>query len=604
MTLLKREDWEGFVRDVDWTYRYVDERTVFPPIHSGSGKVPLDAWRAWEEDYKVTYPEYVATQSEKESAVYAVKASMQRSSNWEDLDEGWKSATKMHYGAVALGEYAAVLAELKMARFGLAGPWRNMAVFGQLDELRHASIATYFAHEFVDRDPQYDWAQKLYNTNNWIAIALRNLFDDMMSTSNVVDLALQLPLVFETGFTNLQFVALAADALAAGDVNFANMISSIQTDEARHSQQGGPTLEILLEHDPVRAQWVVDKSFWASARGLAALTGPSMDYYTPLEHRQQSYREFMEEWIIDQFVRTLEERGLKKPWYWDEFMRGLDTWHHALHLGLWVWRPTIWWKPVAAVSKDERAWLAEKYPTWERLYGEKWDVIIDNVNAGNVAATLPTTLPWLCSTCHLPTCNATQSREGAWRVRDVQLEYDGRIHHFCTRACRQIFWKDRVNVNQHTLVDRYIAGHIDPPDLEGVLGYMGLTPDVMGDDPDYTAWAADYAGRPAEGLAREAAPSVDPHPTGGRPADDPVHLDAVFADDFVHVLVTVSPTSTMTELAAEVARHAEGRRVRARGQAICVIVGGRRLPDDLTVAQAGLRPRDHVVVDYVTRVQP
>jgi toluene monooxygenase system protein A len=596
MTLLRREEWQGFVRDVDWRYSYVDDEAVFPPWHSGTGKVPREAWQAWEESYKVTYPEYVSTQSEKEAAVYAVKAAMQRSSNWSDLNEGWRSATKMHYGAVAVAEYAAVLAELKMARFGLAGAWRNMAVFGQLDELRHASISTYFGHEFVARDPQYDWTQKLYNTNNWVAIALRNLFDAMMSTSNAVDIALQLPLVFETGFTNLQFVALAADALAAGDVNFANMISSIQTDEARHSQQGGPTLEILLEHDPARAQWVVDRSFWSSARGLAALTGPSMDYYTPLEHRKQSYREFMEEWIIDQFVQTLEEHGLKKPWYWDEFMRGLDTWHHALHLGLWVWRPTLWWRPVAAVSKDERAWLTDKYPNWETLYGDKWDVIIDNVNAGNVAATFPTTLPWLCSTCHLPACNATQSRDGTWRVRDVQLPYNGRVYHFCTRACRQIFWKDRAHINQDTLVDRFIAGHIQPPDLDGVLSYMGLTPEVMGDDPDYAAWTEDYVGRQAEGLALPVEHAAAPITV--RNTKELMPLTAVFADDFVQLLVSVHPTSTMRELAAEVARHAEGTRVRGRNCAKYVVFRGERLADELTVAAAGLRPCDHVMVDY------
>jgi toluene monooxygenase system protein A len=34
---------------------------------------------------------------------------------------------------------------------------------------------------------------------------------------------------------------------------------------------------------------------------------------------------------------------------------------------------------------------------------------------------------------------------------------------------------------------------------------MGLTPDVMGDDPDYEAWTRDYVGRPAEGLAPTAA---------------------------------------------------------------------------------------------------
>src|SRR5438876_825953 len=117
-----------------------DDEAVYPEWHSGTGKVPRDAWKTWEEDYKVTYPEYVAVQTEKETSAYAVKAALQRSTAFDHLDEGWKSATKMHFGGVALVEYAAVLAELKMARFGLSPAWRNMAVFGQLDELRHAQI--------------------------------------------------------------------------------------------------------------------------------------------------------------------------------------------------------------------------------------------------------------------------------------------------------------------------------------------------------------------------------------------------------------------------------------------------------------------------------
>ena len=47
---------------------------------------------------------------------------------------------------------------------------------------------------------------------------------------------------------------------------------------------------------------------------------------------------------------------------WDEFMRGLDIWHHGLHMGLWYWRPTLWWRPKAGVSQDERAWLAGGSP--------------------------------------------------------------------------------------------------------------------------------------------------------------------------------------------------------------------------------------------------
>ena len=60
-----------------------------------------------------------------------------------------------------------------MARFGLTGGWRNMATFGALDELRHTQISLYFAHEFVAKDPQYDWAQKAFHTNDWASIAAR-----------------------------------------------------------------------------------------------------------------------------------------------------------------------------------------------------------------------------------------------------------------------------------------------------------------------------------------------------------------------------------------------------------------------------------------------
>ena len=42
------------------------------------------------------------------------------------------------------------------------------------------------------------------------------------------------------------------------------------------------------------------------------------------------------------------------------------------------------------------------------------------------------------------------------------------------------------------VVDRFIAGQIQPMNLEGGLNWMGLTPDVMGDDAVGYRWAGDY----------------------------------------------------------------------------------------------------------------
>jgi len=39
---------QGFVRDVDWSYSYVDDEAVFPEWHSGTGKGRARAWQAWE----------------------------------------------------------------------------------------------------------------------------------------------------------------------------------------------------------------------------------------------------------------------------------------------------------------------------------------------------------------------------------------------------------------------------------------------------------------------------------------------------------------------------------------------------------------------------
>ncbi|MCK2239043.1 MULTISPECIES: toluene monooxygenase [unclassified Crossiella] len=500
MAVINREEWDPILRDVEWDISYVDRDMIYPEWLSGGGEVPEADWERWREDYHTTFRDYATSQAEKETAAYAVMEAMRRSSVYDDLTEGWKSATKMHFGGVSSLEYLAALGELRMARFGLSGSWRNMAVFGVLDEIRHTQITLALAHTFIHLDPQYDWAQKAYHTDNWVTIAMRCLLDRMISSASAVDVAIQLPFTLESGFTNLQFVALSADALRAGDIGFSNMVGSIQTDEARHSQQGGPTLEILLEHDPVRAERLIHKMFWLAARAFAALTGPVMDYYSPLDSRTHCYREFIEEWVVGQYKRSLADYGIGTPWYWDDFMQGLDTWHHGMHLGFWLLRPTVWWNSPAGVSDDERDWLREKYPDWQNLFGAKWDLMATNLQNGVSAAGGLTTLPWLCSNCHLPNLCPTRGYDGRRLVRDWSLRHNGRTHHFCSRACRQYWWDDRDTLNLNTLTDRLLFGEIQPPDLPGVLAYMGLDAQSMGSDATGESWIPAY-GRTGAGVA-------------------------------------------------------------------------------------------------------
>jgi toluene monooxygenase system protein A len=475
---------------MNWDLRYVPYEEAFPRDLSGDDTgFEAEDWWAWDEPYKLTYREYMHNQASKDASVYSVKNAVARSHLFDQLDAGWRSAIIAHYGAIAVPEYAASFGEARMARFGRAAAWRNMATFGTLDETRHGQIQLLFPYALLDKNPQFDWAHKAMHTNEWGAIAARSLFDDMFTANDALSTAVQLTYTFETGFTNLQFLGMAADAMHVGDVEFGALISSIQTDEARHAQQGEPTLKLLVKHGrKADAQRMIDVMFWRSWRVFGLLTGLSMDYYTPLEHRSMSFKEFMQEWIVKQFMDQFRDLGLEPPWYWDIFLDELDWYHHGLHLGVWFWRPTVWWNPDAGASPAERDWLESKYPGWNDSFGRYWDVITENARSGAVEKTLPQTLPVTCNICQIPIISPADPQER--HIEPYTLDQGGRRYHFCSAPCQWVFEQQPERYAGHLgVVDRFLAGHIQPPTLEGALGYMGITPEVAGQDAEDFAWA-------------------------------------------------------------------------------------------------------------------
>src|SRR5260221_12954260 len=77
-----------------------------------------------------------------------------------------------------------------------------------------------------------------------------------------------------------------------------------------------------------------------------------------------------------------------------------------------------------------------------------------------------------------------------------------------------------------------------------------------------------------------------------------VPLNAIFATDFVQILVPVTTANTMAEVAAAVAHHVEGKRVRALPYPKVVFHNGRKLPAEMTVAEAGIAPLYPLAVQY------
>ena len=492
---MDREDWLSLARKLDWQFSYVDENDVFPQVMAGGPAIGGEAWRDWEEPFRTTFAEYVGTQHGKDAALYAVRDAIGKAEDVARLPREWINALKLHAATLPLAEFAAVVGNLRGVRFGRDGAWRTAAQLGALDELRHTQIPLVLMHELVKHDRQFDWTHRFYHSNDWVAIAARHLVDELLLGSNAVEFAIATNFVFETGFTNLQFVGLSALSRGVGDRMFETMVNSIQSDEARHAQIGGPVLAKIAAHDKAYAQYLLDKWFWRSWLLFAIVTGFSMDYLTPVESRTQSFKEFMEEWVLDQFLRSLDEYGLERPWYWPIFLTALDNYHHMVYAGAYTYRATVWFDLVMPGPR-ERTWLRQKYPRSWDAYDPIWLRLAERWRAadpGNDFAVHGTAIIGFCDLCQLVLSNGTPARNTA-----EVLDRDGKRYIFCSEPCRWIFEREPERYADHKdLVKRVLAGEA-PANLVAMLRrYFGL---------DYDSWGKDAYGGVYPWLQRGAPP--------------------------------------------------------------------------------------------------
>jgi toluene monooxygenase system protein A len=484
--MLKRSQWLENARKLDWEFSYVREEDVFPEVVAGGPWLSHEHWKDWDEPYRTSFAEYVRMQSKKDDALGAIREAIGKPEDFRRLPKAWLSALKLHAATLPLAEFAAVVGNLRGARFGRDSAWRSMATLGALDELRHTQIPLSSMHELVRHDEQFDWTHRFYHSNNWVAIAARHLFDELLLSSNAIEFAIGTHFVFETGFTNLQFVALSALAHDVGDRMFEQTLNSIQSDEARHAQIGLPVLTKVLEHDPIYAQYLLDKWFWRAWQLFAVVTGFSMDYLTPLEHRSRSFKEFMEEWILDQYVRSIEDLGLKKPWYWDIFLSSLDHYHHMVYASAYTYRASVWFDLVVP-GPAERAWLRQKYGRCWEGFDSIWQNITERweeTDVGNDFAVHGTAIVTFCNLCQLVLSGGTPAKNSAVTVIHDQTKYI-----FCSEPCRWIFERERQRYAGHRdVVKRVLAGEA-PANLVSLLTqYFGLRYETWGKD----AFRGDY----------------------------------------------------------------------------------------------------------------
>jgi toluene monooxygenase system protein A len=476
---MDRESWLALAQNLEWTPSYVTEEELFPADISGVPHGP-EAWAGWAEPFRTTFAEYVRTQAQKEEGLLALRDALGSPSQVAALDRGWNAGVKLHAAVLALAEFAAVVGNQRAARFGRHPAWRATSLLGALDELRHTQLPLALMHDRVRRDAQADFTHRLYHTNGWVAIAARHAFDELLLGSDPIEFAIATHFVLETGFTNLQFVGLAELANNVGDTLFKSMLTSIQTDEARHAQVGRPVLEVIIEHDRERAQYLVDKWFWRNWQLFAVVTGFTMDYLTPVRRRGPSFREFVEEWVLEQYLGSLHELGLEKPWYWDTFVSALDHYHHMTYAAAYSYRASVWFDMVLPGPED-RAWLARKYPRSWAGYEPIWDRITaawQKTDPGVEFAAHSTAIPCFCALCQMVLTHGTPAQNAA-----IVVDREPRRVVFCSQPCRWIYEREPERYSAHKdIVARVLAGEAPANLLEFLTRYSGLTSRTWGKD--------------------------------------------------------------------------------------------------------------------------
>jgi len=481
--MLERHEWLSLAQDLDWEFSYVDEREVFPEEMSGRPWRHFERWAEWSEPYKTSYREYVCGQASKNASIYAVRDAIGQIEDFQKLSSPWLSALKLYGASFTLAEFAAAVGNLRSTRFGRTGAWRTMANLGALDEIRHTEIPLIVMHELVKWDPQFDWIHRFYHTDNWVAIAARHLIDELLLGTDAIEFSIATHFVFETGFTNLQFIGLASLASSAGDQMFEEMSQSIQTDEARHAQIGPPVLQVLIEEDKEYAQYLVDKWFWRSWHLFSVVTGFSMDYLTPLSARGHSFKEFMQEWVSDQYFRSIEAFGLEKPWYWDAFCREVDCYHHKVYASAYTYRSTVWFD-MQVPCPEQRQWLLEKYPQtwpgiapiWQKI-DQRWQECEPGIDFGVHGMTII----GFCELCQLVLCGGSMQENSA---RVVSREDEKFV--FCSEPCQWIFEKQAERYKGHEGLVKKVMREKAPGNLLAMLNEHF--------DLDYEDWGKDCFG--------------------------------------------------------------------------------------------------------------
>jgi len=203
-----------------------------------------------------------------------------------------------------------------------------------------------------------------------------------------------------------------------------------------------------------------------------------MDYFAPLSARKMSFKEFMQEWVAEQYLESLKKYGLEKPWYWDYFLQELEIYHHMVYLSAYTYRSSVWFDLVMPTN-EELEWLKEKYPHF--TLEKSWQQIANSWRSSDPGidfAVHGTAIIGFCDMCQIVLCGGSPTANAA----QIHV-FNNQKFIFCSDPCKWIFEREPAKYSDHkNVVKRVLAGEAPANLMAMITQYFGLNYETRGKD--------------------------------------------------------------------------------------------------------------------------
>lgn len=452
-------------RGLYWEPSYVRKEEIYPHRFAPQAtRIHVKDWNRWEDPFRMFYREYVRVQARKELSYHSIADANQRFDVPKRIERRWVEGMKLYMAALAQSENFSSNLMTRMARFIPSPSFSQAAMYQAMDEVRHGqndvNYMRWLNKHYDGIDDWLTWFQR-----HWLFQTARVSFENIFS-ADPFEMVIAVNTVFEAGWTNLLFVATPAVAVANGDMMFGQHQLTTQTDETRHIAIGMAGVKMLLEADdrnvPVVQEWF-DKWSWLLHRLVGAPTSIYIDYFG--KNKVMSYKEAFQHYHLQNYIGGLIEDlgplGLKPPRFLKQMLEENEILSHAVWKSLFEGK-AVHFHQLEPPDREERAWLAEKYPLFDRIYRPFWEA----ADAGDPLDV--NGVPLHCKVCQFPLLIVDADNKPVFRHR----AHDGHSFYFCSEGCEWIFDLEPMKYANLLTQDEMLARGILKP--EEMMGFWGI----------------------------------------------------------------------------------------------------------------------------------